>query len=155
MTDTKYAGGLLPCPFCGACAESRIQGTHSGDAYAWAGCTECHADINIAVHWMEDGKKDLADAIAAWNRRAPTPEAAALADMTRQRDEARDEGFAAGLEAAAGLVAGGFDRVVAEPRRNDGALSKSDKCPHDRVMYEDCEQCAVSAIRALAEGAKP
>ena len=74
-----------------------------------------------------------------------------LADMTRQRDEARKQA----LMEAAELVEGGVDRVVASPFRNDGIPSKSDKCPHDRVMYEDCEQCIAAAIRALAEGAKP
>jgi len=32
--------------------------------------------------------------------------------------------------------------------RNDGVLSKHDKCKHDRVMYEDCEHCISDFARA-------
>lgn len=61
-----------------------------------------------------------------------------LADMTRQRDEARAEGFAAGLIAAIKLcdgIAGNTADFSRDHRRAAG-------------------QCG-AAIRALAEGAKP
>jgi len=38
--------------------------------------------------------------------------------------------------------------------RNDGVLSKHDKCKHDRVMYEDCEHCISDFARAALEEKK-
>lgn len=45
------------------------------------------------------------------------------------------------LEEAAKLIESGFDR--------EGITTKHDKCPHGLYGWEDCEQCAVIAIRAL------
>ena len=36
--------------------------------------------------------------------------------------------------------------------RQDGQLSKHDKCPHDKWMYDDCDECVASFARtALGE----
>ena len=32
--------------------------------------------------------------------------------------------------------------------RQDGQLSKHDKCPHDKWMYDDCDECVASFARA-------
>lgn len=59
---------LLPCPFCGARAEVEY---NNGMAWWEAVCegATCHAGII--------GEVTAADAIAAWNRRTPTPESEA------------------------------------------------------------------------------
>lgn len=59
------------------------------------------------------------------------------------------EGYAAAREQAATLIDDGFARPVGTPHRDDGVSSKNDKCPHDRVMYEDCEACCSAAIRKM------
>lgn len=43
-------------------------------------------------------------------------------------------------EHLAGVVEQGFDRP--------GIKTKHDKCAHDRFGWEDCEECAVLALRA-------
>lgn len=42
-------------------------------------------------------------------------------------------------EACARLIEEGFDRA--------GIVTKNDQCPHNKYGWEDCEQCAVVAIR--------
>lgn len=54
------------------------------------------------------------------------------------------------VEQCAKLIENGYDKPVGKPWRKDGKPSKNDECPHGRYMYEDCEPCAVIAIRALA-----
>lgn len=54
------------------------------------------------------------------------------------------------LEEAATLIDEGFEKQVGKAWRNDGKPSKNDECPHGKFMYEDCEQCASYAIRALS-----
>lgn len=54
------------------------------------------------------------------------------------------------FEEAATLIDEGFEKAVGKPWRNDGKSSKNDRCPHDKFMYEDCENCASAAIRALS-----
>jgi len=61
--------------------------------------------------------------------------------IKRAIDQARREGYAAGVRAAADLIDQGYDRA--------GINSKNDKCVHNFYGYEDCEQCASAAIRAL------
>jgi dihydrofolate reductase (trimethoprim resistance protein) len=58
------------------------------------------------------------------------------------------------LEAAAKLIDEGFDKQIGKPFRRDGVPSKNDLCVHGIVMYEDCESCAASAIRRLANPGK-
>jgi hypothetical protein len=48
-------------------------------------------------------------------------------------------------EACAKLIEEGFDR--------EGVQSKNDKCPHGLYGWEDCEQCAVRAIRKRGDTA--
>jgi hypothetical protein len=50
-------------------------------------------------------------------------------------------------EACAKLIEEGFERPVGEAQV-PGHRSKNDYCPHQRFMYEDCEQCAAIAIRS-------
>lgn len=54
------------------------------------------------------------------------------------------------MERCAKLIESGYDKPVGKPWRKDGKPSKNDECPHGRYMYEDCEPCAVIALRALA-----
>lgn len=91
-------------------------------------CGDCHAEGSR-------GGKDMAEAVAAWNRRAPAPPA---------------PGWNEAVEACAKLIEDGVIRKVAVPYRNDGVPSKNDRCEHGRWMYEDCEACCAVAIRALA-----
>jgi hypothetical protein len=67
--------------------------------------------------------------------------APAQPDLAQIREQA--------LEEAAKLIEDGFSKDVGTPWREDGQPSKHDKCPHGNWHYEDCEQCAVKAIRAL------
>ncbi len=56
MTNT-----LKPCPFCG---ETYRLDQYQDDSHLWGvGCLMCGATINQ--------RRENADAIAAWNRRAP------------------------------------------------------------------------------------
>jgi len=57
---------LLPCPFCGGEAEWKT----GGPGCAWVSCTKCPA---------ETGDGSIPRITAAWNTRAPTPVAAAMA----------------------------------------------------------------------------
>jgi len=66
MLDPK----LLPCPFCGGSPKAHIWEMQNDDRYAGVECTECFAEMPKAVAWMDDGEKELGEAIAAWNRRA-------------------------------------------------------------------------------------
>jgi hypothetical protein len=71
---------LLPCPFCGSHAKlfavaARRMAMDCPDAVVE--CAECHVDIC---------KDTDAEAVEAWNRRT---QAATIADLKRERDEAR------------------------------------------------------------------
>ena len=59
------------------------------------------------------------------------------------------EAHKAVCEDAAKLIEEGYERKVARPYRDDGVRSKNDQCEHGRYMYEDCEACAVIAIRSI------
>jgi len=73
-------------------------------------------------------------------------EALTAAGYTIIRD---DENHKATVERCIEIIEGGFDKQVAEQFRMDGKPSKNDKCPHGFYMYEDCEACAVVALRSL------
>jgi Lar family restriction alleviation protein len=82
---------LLPCPFCGGVPKSYWQGDSiDQDCGYWA--VEC---CHIHVH-----TDDEAEAIAAWNTRAPqaTRIEALEADNARARAQGQDEGFAAAVQ---------------------------------------------------------
>lgn len=44
------------------------------------------------------------------------------------------------------LVVEGGAMTRAKPWRNDGKPSKSDRCPHDKFMYEACENCTDAVL---------
>lgn len=60
---------------------------------------------------------------------------AILAERAEARRKALDE--------AATLIDEGFDRP--------GIVSKHDLCDHKKFEWQDCEQCAAAAIRALID----
>lgn len=64
--------------------------------------------------------------------------------LRAMEDAARDM-----RERCAAILEGDYIRPVATPWRDDGKPSKHDKCPHGQWGYEDCEECAVAAVRAL------
>lgn len=66
---------LKPCPFCGAKAELRNSKWANKDHYGVT-CTDC------AV-WFDERADHGAEAIAAWNTRAPDPR---LAEVEAERD---------------------------------------------------------------------
>ena len=65
--------------------------------------------------------------------------------------DAHQRGRREGMEEAATMIDEGVEKPASSPWRNDGKPSKHDKCPHDLFMYEDCETCCASAIRAKAD----
>ena len=86
---------LLPCPFCGGKARA-IRSKLIRGAYE-VQCKNSH--INGLI-W-----ETAENAIAAWNRRTPSPEVAALIA------EARREGWNAAIEAANWLGLTFYDKV--------------------------------------------
>lgn len=61
------------------------------------------------------------------------------------------EAEARGIERAAKVLEEGYEMDVAIPYYEDGNPSKHDKCSHDKYHWEDCEGCALAAIRKLME----
>lgn len=59
----------------------------------------------------------------------------------------REAGRAEERERCAALLEQGYPREVARRYRADGVASKNDMCGHGKYMWEDCESCAISAIR--------
>jgi len=58
---------LKPCPFCGACG--RIEDIGEGSRAAWlAGCESCNSEPERSLYISMPSR---AEAIAAWNTRAP------------------------------------------------------------------------------------
>lgn len=73
ITVSETAGKLLACPFCGS---DEIEVQEAPRNIYWANCMGCGAQTH-------DAKSDE-QAIAAWNRRAPSPElSAALEEIER------------------------------------------------------------------------
>ena len=80
ITDTDAVPSLLPCPFCGNGAASIKE-----NGKVWMGMRNSEPSSVSVIHWCSenDGQPsrriervghDEESAIAAWNRRAPTPE---------------------------------------------------------------------------------
>jgi histidinol phosphatase-like PHP family hydrolase len=65
-----------------------------------------------------------------------------LAGNSSSLSEARATGRREGLSEAATIIEEGFER---------GIERKQDTCAHGKFDWEDCEQCAVAAIRAAME----
>jgi len=85
---------LLPCPFCG---DNRASTYHVRDGRV-SMCPACGAKSGSQFNGPLDLPSADNRAIAAWNRRTPSPEVAALIA------EARREGWNAAIEAAAALA---------------------------------------------------
>jgi hypothetical protein len=56
------------------------------------------------------------------------------------------------LTAALETIRDGIPVVRAEFYRKDGVISKCDKCPHDRYVYEGCDDCISEYARAALTG---
>lgn len=54
-------------------------------------------------------------------------------------------------ESIVNMLEEGYDRVPGKPYRDDGVYSKNDECLHGRYMYQDCEECAIQAIRSRSK----
>lgn len=79
MAD-PHAAPLLPCPFCGGLA-SLEEGYKSDDTQVFYGlCCDCGA--------RGRNRYTRADAIAAWNHRAPAPAAEGRGDVAKLRERA-------------------------------------------------------------------
>jgi hypothetical protein len=76
---------------------------------------------------------------------------AAVAFLREENDRLkgeRDEARSAALEEAAKLIEEGYPRP--------GITNAHGRCPHGLFGWEDCESCAVAAVRALkAAGEEP
>lgn len=73
------------------------------------------------------------------------------ADLRNDIARALVEAEARGIERAAKVLEEGYEMDVAIPYYEDGNPSKHDKCSHDKYHWEDCEGCALAAIRKLME----
>ena len=92
---------LLPCPFCG---DNRASTYHVRDGRV-SMCPACGAKSGSQFNGPLDLPSADDRAIAAWNRRTPSPEVAALIA------EARREGWNAAIEAANWLGLTFYDKV--------------------------------------------
>lgn len=111
---------LLPCPFCGAPARDDLL-PHAGGP-GWVQCSECECDQHIS--------DTLEEAVARWNRRAPSlapAQDAPEADIDKLRSV---------FEAAYGLCHG-YDW-------NNGTAAKA--CGYRRKLLS-----AVNAIRPVPD----
>ena len=103
---------LKPCPFCGGEASHNGGGGSSYGRFWWiVGCKTCDIWVSDPEIWDKKNPGMLDPAypakwcIAAWNRRTPSPEVAALIA------EARREGWNAAIEAANWLGLTFYDKV--------------------------------------------
>lgn len=64
---------LKPCPFCGEAAETWVDPSHSKAVFFGCRVEDCCGEM----HWLPTE----AEAIAAWDRRAPAPHEAVMAQM--------------------------------------------------------------------------
>lgn len=71
------------------------------------------------------------------------------AKSSSERQAQHEATWAMAMEAAAKHVENGIDRPVGTPWNKDRTPSKHDKCIHGIWMYDDCEQCVPSSIRAI------
>jgi Lar family restriction alleviation protein len=125
---------LLPCPFCG---DNRASTYHVRDGRV-SMCPACGAKSGSQFNGPLDLPSADDRAIAAWNRRTPSPEVAALIA------ESRRKGWNAAIEASAALVEGSVYTL------NGGARTLEPVSPKMRGIDMHHATIAV-AIRALKE----
>ena len=136
---------LLPCPFCGGEASHNGGGGSRYGRFWWiVGCKTCDIWVSDPEIWDKKNPGMLDPAypakwcLAAWNRRTPSPEVAALIA------ESRRKGWNAAIEASAALVEGSVYTL------NGGARTLEPVSPKMRGIDMHHATIAV-AIRALKE----
>jgi hypothetical protein len=80
-----------------------------------------------------------------WLREMDALRFAAADEIQRLRQELAEARRKA-MEECATLIEEGYDRI--------GIASKRDTCDHAKFGWEDCDQCAAAAIRALDKEGK-
>ena len=101
----EMRAGLEPCPFCGKAPvtqDYRSWSDETGEVEGYA-AVECRClGHNGGLFFHFD---TLEEAIAAWNRRAPNPLSAHIAELETRLAGAEEAGRLKGLEEAAGFLA--------------------------------------------------
>lgn len=127
---------LLPCPFCGAHAETDFIPEHHSYAI------ECHS-IGCAARVI---KETAEDAVEAWNRRAPASQALVpLSDALAEYDKVRDH-----VAEQVGCFDGGC--LVKRPKgmhTNGGCKCSKNSIAAQRMMYAG--QRLAEAVRGITQ----
>ncbi len=142
---------LLPCPFCG---DNRASTYHVRDGRV-SMCPACGAKSGSQFNGPLDLPSADDRAIAAWNRRTPSPEVAALIAEARREAEEMTDGLvkaSAWVSVAAEVLAGyNRDLGVDLPDTTEiGRIDESRDTPSFRITVGHIRILA-AAIRALKE----
>jgi len=113
----REAAVLLPCPFCGGDELSHGWSSPGMDGSAHSGSVECHACDVLIVGANES------EAIAAWNRRAPVPQAAEIERLRAEYDRGRVDGQREMRERAVGVAS---EIAISAAERRDTARTERD-----------------------------
>ena len=153
---------LLPCPLCGGEASHNGGGGSCFGRFWWTvGCKTCDIWVSDPEVWDKKNPGMLDPAypakwcIAAWNRRTPSPEVAALIAEARREAEAMTDGLvkaSAWVSVAAEVLAGyNRDLGVDLPDTTEiGRIDESRDTPSFRITVGHIRILA-AAIRALKE----
>lgn len=66
-----------------------------------------------------------------------------ILSMCELHKDVEKDARAKALEDAAQVAEGNYDHI--------GVKTQHDRCPHDKFLWEDCDQCAAAGIRALKD----
>lgn len=139
---------LLPCPFCGGEASHNGGGGSSYGRFWWiVGCKTCDIWVSDPEIWDKKNPGMLDPAypakwcLAAWNRRTPSPEVAALIA------EARREGAKLLLDAYKGMLV--LRRILYKAGLVEGG-SAADQIAK-RIVDAHPEFPGLASLRALKE----